>query len=95
MHEVVCKDTILGTMGFITHHYYVMIWIDRFGICLVELLYQREYERRIALQFLSKVITAMGDELLGFQTAQQSAVLKGIAYLLVQFVAVGQYHNRR
>ena len=36
----------------------------------------------------------MGNELLGFQTAQQSAILKGVTYLFVQFVTVGQYHYR-
>ena len=40
VHQVVCKDTILGTMGLITHHNDVVVWIDRLCIGIVELLNQ-------------------------------------------------------
>ena len=82
-------------MRLVAHHDNVMVGIDRLGLWVVELLNEREDERRIAFQFLLQVLPAAGDELLGLHVAQQSAVLERVADLLVQLITVGQYQECR
>ena len=44
VHQVISKDSVLGTMSFITHHNDIVIRIDGVSFWVVELLYQREDE---------------------------------------------------
>ena len=94
MHKIVCKHTVLCTVCLVAHHDDVMVWIDRLGICLIKFLYQREDERWVALQLRTQVIAALGNELFGLQASQKPAVFERVRNLFIQFVAVGQHHNR-
>ena len=91
MHQVVSKDSVLSAVGFVAHHNDVVIRIDWCGLRIVELLNKREDKRRIALQLQLQILTATGNELLGFHIAQQTTVLKSVANLLIKFVTIRQY----
>ena len=81
-------------MCLVAHHDNIVVGIDRLCLRVVELLNEREDERRIAFQFRLQVLAAAGNELLCLNIAQQAAVLKGITDLLVQFIAVCQHQER-
>ena len=95
MHQVVCKDTVLCTMGLVAHHNDVVVWIDGVCIGIIKFLNQREDKRGITLQFRFQILTTAGDKRLSFYITQQSAILKGITDLLVQFFAISQNQECR
>ena len=70
-----------------------MIRVDRRFIRLVEFLYQRENKAWIAFQLRDKVAAACSNKLRSLRFSKQTAVFKGVADLLVQLIAVGQYHD--
>ena len=82
-------------MRFVAHHNDVVVRINRFRLGIVELLYQRENERRITFQFCHQVSAATGYELLGFYVAQHTAKCKSLTDLCVQFFAVCQHNDGR
>ena len=93
--HIIGKDTVLAAVRLVRHDDNVVVGIDRRFVRLIEFLYQRKYETRIAFQFTHQVITACCYKLGGFCFAQRSAIFKGIADLLVQFIPVGQNDDRR
>ena len=70
-----------------------MVGRNRLHLGLVEFLNEGKDETGVTLQFLHQIITAAGDKLAGFGFAQQAAVFKGAADLLVQFFPVGEDDN--
>lgn len=71
-----------------------MIGIDRLAVRAVEFVDQREDEAGVAAELGFQIRTAGGDILRRLcPLAQQAAVFKGVADLLVQLIPVGEDHN--
>ena len=70
-----------------------MIRDDRLCVWLVEFLNQCKNVAGVAFQLAHQIRTAGSHELLTLGFSQQTAGFKGAAYLLVQFVAICQYHD--
>ena len=77
-------------MCLVAHYYYVMVRINRLGIGNVEFLNQRENKRRITFQSVYQVFSTARYKVLCLHGTQHPAVLKSIAYLIVQFFTVCQ-----
>ena len=92
-HHILRKNAILAPVCLVGHDNNIVIGNNGLSIPLVELLNQREDEAGIALQLADQVIAALRYVFGGLDTAQQTAILKGVADLLVQFVTVGQHHK--
>ena len=95
VNQVIGKDAVLGPVGLVAHHDDVVVGVDGVGLGggVVELLNEREDERGVALELIDEVLGTLRHEFLGFGLAQQAAVLKGLADLLVQLVAVGEHDD--
>ena len=94
VHQVVGKYAVLRAVCLVAHHDDIVVGIDRLCLRVVELLNEREDERRIAFQLRFQVLATTCNKLLGLHIAQQAAVLKSITDLLVQFIAVCQHQER-
>ena len=81
-------------MRLVGHQHNVVVGVERLRVGTVEFLYQRENKAGIPAQLCKQVLAVHGDMLSGAAPAQQAAVLKGVADLTVQLLAVGQDHNR-
>ena len=92
-HHIIRKDAVLTAVGLVRHDDDVVVGIDRLCVRSVEFLNQRKDETGIAPQLLLQICPAGRDKLAGLCLAQQAAVLKGVADLGIQLVAVGQNHN--
>ena len=84
---------VLAAVGLVRHNEDIMVRVDWLQVRPVELLDQGEHKAGIAPQLVQQVRAVGGDKLPGLGGAQDAAVLKRIADLLVQLHPVCQNHN--
>ena len=94
VHQVIGKDAVLRPVCLVRHEDDVVVWIDGLRVRAVEFVDQREDKAGVAAELRFQISAAGGDVLGGLRPlAQQPAVFKGVADLLVQFIPVGEDHD--
>lgn len=78
-------------MRLIRHNYDVVIGKNGLDVRLIELLDKREDETGVALELLDEIRPAGGYGCRSFGITEYATVLEGVAYLPVEFIAVGEY----
>lgn len=93
MHHVVGEDAVLTAVSLVRENEDIMVGADGLHVGLIKLLNQGEDKTGVPPKFVDQIVAAGGHKLPSFRLAQQSAVFKGLADLLVQFLPVGEDHN--
>ena len=93
VHHVGGKNPVLAAVRFVGHDQNVVVGIDGLQTRLVKLLNEGKDKAGIAFELLHQVLTAGRHECAGIRFAQQAAVFKGVADLLVEFIPVREHDN--
>ena len=93
-HHIFGKDAVLCPVRLVRHEDNTMVGNNRHGVRVVEFVDQREDEAGVAAQLRFQICAAGGDVLGRLcPLAEQTAVFKGVADLLIQLLAVGEDHE--